>query len=734
MAMSHRSGASGSGRDEDRPRGFLGESPQRHSTFTGLRNFGRGQNARLGMSRIGSSMRNLRNGIGAVGRVSSSQEGIAQLENDAEAVAENGGKDSVIERGRVLPKGFSSVGKTESSGSLRDRARQMERHPYIIDPQRDKWTSHWDMIMLTALLFTALVTPVEVSFLEEGMYMSPLWWINRFIDLAFLVDMVITFNMAFQEHSDKGGHWVYNRRAITRNYLLGWFVIDLFSVAPFFLITLDYSSPWGPSEEQPLAERTQYSSATRATVLFRIVKLLRMLKLTRVFKATRVIERHLLDVALHRWEVTYSMLKIAKLLLVLCMYSHFQACLWGLFSSWMGAPNWINEFDEEFILLHNGTAPQPMDRYAAAFYWSVMTLTSIGYGEFTANNTAERVLCSLYMLISGMMWTYAIGSVAAIATTLNPHRIMYENTMDQLNYFMRDRSLSRQMRITLREFFQAARRVHQLNGDAELLSKMSPLLQGSVALAANKQWIDQIWFFRDLGNSMKGVEFIASLAKRLILRNFVANERLPIGQMYILRRGLCVKMWRFLGARKVWGEDIILDKIELIDHAQAVALTYVECFTLRRNALDQLLAEYELPCAVVRKAAKRITLQRALLKFLTQHNGKRGPCSFVMRSMSQGADMVDERMNIDEKLSVAMEKLDELLQGSGASRRAGGDSAADTSAKRSSSSNDYTAALLEAQGAISKVKDEMASVKTEVASVKGDMAEIKEMMAALLAK
>ena len=190
-----------------------------------------------------------------------------------------------------------------------------------------------------------------------------------------------------------------------------------------------------------------------------------------------------------------------------------------------------------------------MDRYAAAFYWSVMTLTSIGYGEFTAHNTAERVLCSLYMLISGMMWTYAIGSVAAIATTLNPHRIMYENTMDQLNYFMRDRSLSRAMRITLREFFQSARRVHQLNGDAELLSKMSPLLQGSVALAANKRWIDQIWFFRDLGNSMKGVEFIASLAKRLVLRNFVANERLPIGQLYILRRGLCVKMCAALHSR-----------------------------------------------------------------------------------------------------------------------------------------------------------------------------------------
>ena len=41
-----------------------------------------------------------------------------------------------------------------------------------------------------------------------------------------------------------------------------------------------------------------------------------------------------------------------------------------------------------------------------------------------------------------------------------------------------------------------------------------------------------------------------------MLRNYVKDERLPIGQLYILRRGLCVKMWRFLGLqsknRKEW--------------------------------------------------------------------------------------------------------------------------------------------------------------------------------------
>jgi hypothetical protein len=138
-------------------------------------------------------------------------------------------------------------------------------------------------------------------------------------------------------------------------------------------------------------------------------------------------------------------------------------------------------------------------------------------------------------------------------------------------------------------------------------------------------------------------DFICALAKQLVIRSFINSERLPVGQLYVLRRGIVVKMWRFLSIGKVlttpnpnpnpdpdpdpdpdlavtmwrvlsigkvraadmhcpsrpisssihllpppisshltsshpipsqvWGEDIILDNAELIDHSQAVALT-----------------------------------------------------------------------------------------------------------------------------------------------------------------
>ena len=363
------------------------------------------------------------------------------------------------------------------SRQLRVQADSLQVSVWIIDPQHSRWMRYHDLLMVVALAFTAIVTPVEVAFIEENHLSSGLWWLNRLVDLVFLLDMLISFNLAYREHSDRGGHCtpadpslapslslslappppppspspsplrsdkgccaplgaagVFNRRLIVLNYVRGWFLIDLISIAPFFLISFDYADPWGVLQVAPEEVGTSESGASpeRAATLVRIVKLLRMLKLTRVFKASRVIERQLLDLAVNWYEMTYAQLKIIKLVLMLIFWSHLQACMWGLVSSWTQAPNWLSVFDENFSSGEgSGRLPTPLEHYAAAMYWSMMTLTSIGYGEMLPQNTVERAICSVFMLLSGVFWTYSIGTVASIATTLNPNQIFYETTMDQ---------------------------------------------------------------------------------------------------------------------------------------------------------------------------------------------------------------------------------------------------------------------------------------------------------------
>ena len=135
-------------------------------------------------------------------------------------------------------------------------ARQWQRdNRFIIDPRQSKFMRCWEPILLVALLFTSVVTPFEVrtrhsaatraltrtgainilchcgfgcnnqpaallrshahhsptllwqvAFLKFGGCITPLWVINRLVDLTFYVDMGLTFRLAF--YNPRTGVWV----------------------------------------------------------------------------------------------------------------------------------------------------------------------------------------------------------------------------------------------------------------------------------------------------------------------------------------------------------------------------------------------------------------------------------------------------------------------------------------------------------------------------------------------
>ena len=109
---------------------------------------------------------------------------------------------------------------------------------------------------------------------------------------------------------------------------------------------------------------------------------------------------------------------------------------------------------------------------------------------------------------------------------------------------------------------------------------MSPLLQGTVACCANRPWLERIWFLKDMDTTREerdvciqatapiedthtarirlfhafalssratplsravplslacGAQFVADLSMKLVVAAFIADERMPLGQLYARR-------------------------------------------------------------------------------------------------------------------------------------------------------------------------------------------------------
>ena len=69
--------------------------------------------------------------------------------------------------------------------------------------------SRWDLVTLSALIFTAFVTPYEVALLPGSKIEDPdtwdeLFWVNMFVNLIFLKDMLMQFFLAYRIQGGTG--------------------------------------------------------------------------------------------------------------------------------------------------------------------------------------------------------------------------------------------------------------------------------------------------------------------------------------------------------------------------------------------------------------------------------------------------------------------------------------------------------------------------------------------------
>jgi len=59
------------------------------------------------------------------------------------------------------------------------------------------------------------------------------------------------------------------------------------------------------------------------------------------------------------------------------------------------------------------------DYYTLSFYWTITTITTVGYGDISATTTAERWFCGLTMVIGVISFSFANGSLGLIITQMN---------------------------------------------------------------------------------------------------------------------------------------------------------------------------------------------------------------------------------------------------------------------------------------------------------------------------
>lgn len=526
--------------------------------------------------------------------------------------------------------------------------------PFVFSPD-SKVMMIWELFLIICVIWTLIVAPFEIAIIEVHKAVEVLDWI---VTLMFGMDIVRYFFTAFEQRGTSGVRMVFDTTLITRKYLRNWIIIDLLCATPLDSVHAIFHVGVESGAHTPL-------------------QVLRLLRLVRIVKLQRA---HILS----RMDLPYTAMTVLKCVVLSFVCAHWLSCIWAALSFMQGGEiSWLDALIRVKLDLTEEIRQEPMYIYMWSLYYATSLITTVGFGDVTPQTDLECVVCTMGIVLGSVLWAYILSSLLDVLNRMNPHRMDFERTIDELNRMMHDHSLPDALRNDVRHYFYECQDLWKLQRRGALVQRMSRSLKGRVTLALNGEWIQKVSYIRGL--FIQGISgstaFVVEISRKMVPKIFSPGEKLASPVLYIVRKGLIAAGFRLLGVGDVCGEDLILQNQQNRSPYSLIALTMCGTLALSRANFLASLEKFPPQRKAIRTYTMWMALKRGLARELRRQVQKFGirattnenpsrPCFF--RSISEGHSVEDQVQGHDEDflpqvatvadLNAAVRNLEALLE------------------------------------------------------------------------
>ncbi|XP_059137623.1 potassium voltage-gated channel subfamily H member 8 isoform X3 [Peromyscus eremicus] len=384
-------------------------------------------------------------------------------------------------------------------------------------------------------------------------------------------DIILNFRTTYVS---KSGQVIFEARSICIHYVTTWFIIDLIAALPFDLL---------------------YAFNVTVVSLVHLLKTVRLLRLLRLLQKLDRYSQH-------------STIVLTLLMSMFALLAHWMACIWYVIGKMEREDNsllkwevgWLHELGKRLESPYYGNntmgGPSIRSAYIAALYFTLSSLTSVGFGNVSANTDAEKIFSICTMLIGALMHALVFGNVTAIIQRMYSRWSLYHTRTKDLKDFIRVHHLPQQLKQRMLEYFQTTWSVNNGIDSNELLKDFPDELRSDITMHLNKEILQLSLFecasrgcLRSLSLHIKTSfcapgEYLLRQGDALQAIYFVCS-----GSMEVLKDSMVLAI---LGKGDLIGANLSIKDQVIKTNADVKALTYCDLQCIILKGLFEVLGLY----------------------------------------------------------------------------------------------------------------------------------------------
>ena len=235
--------------------------------------------------------------------------------------------------------------------------------------------------------------------------------IELFIDFIYICDCIVPFFVAFYNFDE-----ILNTdlRVIARHYMNNWFFCDIIAALPIkTLLSLT---------DRKCKSKTFMNAPLYHNNLYYLLICIRIIKLYKVICKNRFLDE--VSNILNEINHFSDYLKIYSNLITFLIALHIVSNIF-LFIGKNDYPNWIINYGYEDLSY--------LQLYLISVYYSIETLTTVGYGDIVCVTPREKVFGLFMECIGIFAYSWIITSISNYVKVLNEKTEQYENKVKILD-------------------------------------------------------------------------------------------------------------------------------------------------------------------------------------------------------------------------------------------------------------------------------------------------------------